>query len=803
MAQTLGSVAVGTVVKINESGSPVNYLVVHQGLPSSMYDASCYGTWVLRQDIYQYILWNSTNYSTLSGSTIMTTMASMLPLYDSFIQSAIKTVKIPYCVGGPSSTVLSGTDGLSCQIFPLGGYEVGYTKNYATGIPMDGSVLQYFVDTSVSAEEKRVSNFEGEASEWWLRTPNTNKLDQSYRITSDGSITIGVVNLSKFGIRPAFILPQNLYVDDNGNITQPAPASITVPSIAMQGQPINVSWSSVSGADSYILQRKADGGGWTQVYAGNDLIFTDTAGSWTTVQYQVCGVFDGANGAFAQSDPISIIPASALVISGSDGDLGTVTNDITYNVTSDTGNQISLTRTVNGALVASLTVNSGFSYNIPVMDLPTGTGTIVITATVQTSSDPVTVTRTWTYTKVAQTFPGSGGVAQLAKDGQNVFPMTLAEAVKAIGGPWGGNLSSALNKLAMAATFAATPIPKYSHVDVNLSTAQSGDIVNLPVNGVMVPHIVVQVGNPDPSMYDASCDGVWLLRQDIVENGQWNSSGVNTLSGATIMTTMQGYVDDYDPTVQAAIQTVKIPYCVGGGDTAVKTLENGLQCKMFPLSAQEIGCGDYPGTGTVPEDGAKLDYFPLGYANSTGKRLSKYNGENSDWFTRSQLIINSSSVWLINSVEGFTNDPVTDSLGIRPCFTLPATFAATYYVDESGNVYTSQEYTTTGDFYDLWGNVIPTVKIATGSYTGTGTYGADNPNTLTLPFEPKVLIVSAMMDAQTGHTAWIYGDSSGAVNSSYAVILSWDNNTVSWYSPNSASYQLNGNALSYQYVAIG
>ena len=33
MAQTLGSVAAGTVVKLNENNSPVNYIVVHQGLP--------------------------------------------------------------------------------------------------------------------------------------------------------------------------------------------------------------------------------------------------------------------------------------------------------------------------------------------------------------------------------------------------------------------------------------------------------------------------------------------------------------------------------------------------------------------------------------------------------------------------------------------------------------------------------------------------------------------------------------------------------------------------------------------------
>ena len=41
-------------------------------------------------------------------------------------------------------------------------------------------------------------------------------------------------------------------------------------------------------------------------------------------------------------------------------------------------------------------------------------------------------------------------------------------------------------------------------------------------------------------------------------------------------------------------------------------------------------------------------------------------------------------------------------------------------------------------------------KIQTGSYIGTGTYGSNNPNTLTFDFEPKLLIVSG---AVNGHTS--------------------------------------------------
>ena len=58
MAQLLGNVTVGSIVKLKENGSPVDYLVVHQGKPSSLYDESCNGTWLLRKDIYANKQWN-------------------------------------------------------------------------------------------------------------------------------------------------------------------------------------------------------------------------------------------------------------------------------------------------------------------------------------------------------------------------------------------------------------------------------------------------------------------------------------------------------------------------------------------------------------------------------------------------------------------------------------------------------------------------------------------------------------------------------------------------------------------------
>lgn len=237
--------------------------------------------------------------------------------------------------------------------------------------------------------------------------------------------------------------------------------TLTVPSLAMQGEGITVNWTAIDGATSYTLQRKANtDADWVQVYSGPNLTFTETVGTWASVQYQVQAVFSSGAGGWATSASIPVVSASALVISGTDEDLGTLTADIPYTVSSDTGNPITLTRTVNGNVVATLTVQNGFAYTIPVMDLPTGSGTIEISASVTATSGPVSATRTWTYTKTAITFPNSASVGQLNQDGTNIFPATLAEAVK-VPTHWGGTLDKALELLYDAANSAVISVGTY------------------------------------------------------------------------------------------------------------------------------------------------------------------------------------------------------------------------------------------------------------------------------------------------------------------------------------------------------
>lgn len=211
--------------------------------------------------------------------------------------------------------------------------------------------------------------------------------------------------------------------------------TLTVPQMLMQGQQATINWTAIEGADSYTLQRKANTDtDWTQVYSGANTTFSETAGTWTTVQYRVQAVFDGTPGGWATSAEIPVVSASALVISGQDGDLGTLVNDVPYTISTDTGNQITATVRVNGSLLFSGTVVSGAAMAIPVLDLPTGDGTIVIEASVMSGSSMVTAMRTWTYDKTISGFANHGSTAKLQKDGKYIWPDTIAEAVRMQGG---------------------------------------------------------------------------------------------------------------------------------------------------------------------------------------------------------------------------------------------------------------------------------------------------------------------------------------------------------------------------------
>lgn len=143
---------------------------------------------------------------------------------------------------------------------------------------------------------------------WWLRTPDYSYAYYARDVRSAGSLLGNSAYNGYGGVRPALNLSSSQLVSDTtdsdgcytvvfaGTITPPAPATITVPSAITAGDSIAVSWGAVSGADSYTLERSANGGDFTQIYSGIATSYADTAlATWSKVQYRVASVKDNVS----------------------------------------------------------------------------------------------------------------------------------------------------------------------------------------------------------------------------------------------------------------------------------------------------------------------------------------------------------------------------------------------------------------------------------------------------------------------------------------------------------------------------
>lgn len=223
--KAISTLAVGSSVYLNVGGVKKEFLVVHQGLPSSLYDSSCDGTWLLMKDCYEKHVWHSSNINKYETSDINTYLnGPFFNLFDSNIQGIIKQVKIPYHKnGGSDGTDQSGANGLSCKIFLLSGYEVGWTSSNNEYFPQDGAKLDYFTASS-GGDSKRIAYLNGSATYWWLRSQYTYDTINVWNVYSDGGYNLSGASNS-YGIRPALILPPDMEVDSSGNVTPPPPAT--------------------------------------------------------------------------------------------------------------------------------------------------------------------------------------------------------------------------------------------------------------------------------------------------------------------------------------------------------------------------------------------------------------------------------------------------------------------------------------------------------------------------------------------------------------------------------------------------
>ena len=270
----LSTKAVGSIVKIKVNGAAKDFIIVHQGLPSSAYDASCNGVWVVMKDIYTTMKWDGSNNDYLNSDMTAYLNGTFISLIDADIRNAIKQVKIPY-TNYSNNNVMSGSNGLSCKVFLLSGTEVGFSG--VSYMNTEGAKLSYFNSAS-----KRIAYNGSSAAIWWLRSPYASSNGNVWVVNTDGSYSLNWYG-SFYGVRPAFVLPSTLVVSDDGTVsTNTAPAiNASSTNLGKQNAPFNFAYTVTDAdGDTLTIAEKLDGkttATRTGIASGTALTFEQTA----------------------------------------------------------------------------------------------------------------------------------------------------------------------------------------------------------------------------------------------------------------------------------------------------------------------------------------------------------------------------------------------------------------------------------------------------------------------------------------------------------------------------------------------
>lgn len=278
---TLGSKATGSIIKLKENGKLVEFYVgVHN------YENSLNGTGrtlVFRKDCYDQRQWHTSNVNAYASSAIDSWLNSTYKnMLDADIRALIGSTKIRYTPGNGNTTM--GT--LDRAVFLLSAYELGKNESWFN---KEGTTLP-------NATNYQIAKLNGSTVVQWTRSPFTYYTGVAIYLLTGGDVNYYSYCTNTYGSRPAFTLPSNLYVSDDGTVFQntapSTPASISVPSSINGGSSITVSWAASTDAEGnlegYIVERQTNGGSWSQIYQGNATSTTNSVAFGTnTVAYRV------------------------------------------------------------------------------------------------------------------------------------------------------------------------------------------------------------------------------------------------------------------------------------------------------------------------------------------------------------------------------------------------------------------------------------------------------------------------------------------------------------------------------------
>lgn len=202
----------------------------------------------------------------------------------------------------------------------------------------------------------------------------------------------------------------------------------------------------------------------------------------------------------------------------------------------------------------------------------------------------------------------------------------------------------------------AFPVPPLP----SLAEMAEGTLVKVNENGAPVEFYVAKHD------YESELNGAGrtlVVRKDVYDQRQRNSSNVNTWESCTLREWLNGdYKGILDIGIQQLIATTTYRYTPGGSNMTVTTRADAV----FQLSLTELGPS-------------------YTYANVEGSVLpiaSTLRADTANQWTRSPYTYYTNGAWWLNSGGGVGNGSCGNSYGSRPAFTLPSTVL----VDEAMNI---------------------------------------------------------------------------------------------------------------------
>lgn len=202
----LGDLAEGTLIKIKENGTPVEFYVAKQGYEPTLNGPN--RVLMVRKDCYDQRRWDSSVNAYASSELDSWMNGTYKNVFSSHVQNLLGTTRFYYTIGNGNWTVSS----LERSIFMLSFTEIGGAMPSANvegnTLPIATTLQRAYLNSAIARQ--------------WLRSPSTGFNNVAWTIYEPGNVANQYVTVTTNASRPCFTLPTNALVDPDGNLIENA-----------------------------------------------------------------------------------------------------------------------------------------------------------------------------------------------------------------------------------------------------------------------------------------------------------------------------------------------------------------------------------------------------------------------------------------------------------------------------------------------------------------------------------------------------------------------------------------------------